>query len=66
MLEDKIQSFMEETLRENTSKTQAKMLLIFNLHKSDKSMCLGEYMNRSLIIEWFYGWLKEKCMVGMH
>ena len=47
MLQDKIQSFMEETLRENTLKTQAKMFLIFNWHKSDEMNVFAEYMNRS-------------------
>ena len=40
MLQDKIQKFQEETLRENTLKTQAKMLSILNWHKSDEMMCL--------------------------
>ena len=47
MLQDKIQKFQEETLRENTLKTQAKMLFNFQLTQSYEMMCLGEYLNRS-------------------
>ena len=47
MLQDKIQKFQEETLREKTLKNSSKMLFNLQLIKSSQMKCLGAYLNRS-------------------
>ena len=46
MLQDKIQKFQEETLREKTLKNSSKMLFNLLLIKSDVLIVFGDYMNQ--------------------
>ena len=66
MLQDKIQKFQQETLREKTFKNLSKMLFNLQLIKISKmNVFLGIYEPATTYKE-SYGLSKMKCMVGIH
>ena len=65
MLQDKIQKFQEETLRENTLKTQAKCSSIFNWHKSDENEVFVDYMWTGHAITMIL-WMIQSEVYGRH